>query len=170
MGSARMIRLTNLADYAVVVMTAAAKAPMLRFTAPEIALQTGIPAPTVAKLMGTLARAGLLRASRGVGGGFELQRALGNVSIAAIIEAVEGPIALTQCLHGGESARSHECAIEGSCSVRGHWTPINRAVRAALDAVTLADLVKPAVAKLVAATPAATAPLAPAAANGELVA
>ena len=168
-----MIRLTNLADYAVVVMTAAAKAPTQRFSAPEIALLTGIPAPTVAKLMGTLARGGLLSASRGAGGGFELQRALDTVSVAAIIEAVEGPIALTQCLHGGESGRSdenargHECAIEGSCSVRGHWTPINRAVRAALDAVTLADLVKPAP-DLV--KPATTAPLAPAAANSELVA
>jgi DNA-binding IscR family transcriptional regulator len=86
---------------------------------------------------------------------------------------VEGPIALTQCLHGSETlrssevVRSHECAIEGSCSVRGHWAPINHAVRAALDAVTLADLVKPAPDLI---KPATTAPLSPAAANGELVA
>lgn len=131
-----MIRLTNLADYAVVVMSAAARAPGVRLSATMIADTTGIPAPTVAKLLGTLARGGLLVASRGVTGGFTLTLDPATISIAAIVEAVDGPIALTNCL-GGES---HECAIEGRCSVRGHWGPINRAVRDALAAVTIADL------------------------------
>jgi FeS assembly SUF system regulator len=122
-----LIRLTNLADYAVVVMTAAARAPDDR-----------IPAPTVAKVMGTLARGGLLTASRGVAGGFALALAPAAISVAAIVEAVDGPIALTNCLSGD----AHDCAIEGHCGVRGHWGPINRAVRAALAAVTLADLIR----------------------------
>ena len=132
-----MIRLTNLADYAVVVMTAAARCPDTRLSAAAVADVTGIPSPTVAKLMGTLARGGLLTASRGVAGGFTLAAAPGSISIAAIIEAVDGPIALTNCLAG----ETHDCAIEGHCGVRGHWGPINRAVRDALAAVTLADLV-----------------------------
>ncbi len=135
-----MIRLTNLADYAVVVMTAAARVPGERLSAARVAEVTAIPAPTVAKLMGTLARAELLVASRGVAGGFALARAPAEISIAAIVEAVDGPIALTNCLSG----EAHECAIEGQCGVRGHWGPINAAVRAALSAVTLADLLKPA--------------------------
>ena len=135
-----MIRLTNLADYAVVVMTAAARCPGAKLSAAAVATTTGIPAPTVAKLMGTLARAGLLTASRGVAGGFTLAGEPAAISIAAIIEAVDGPIALTNCLAG----ETHDCAIEGHCGVRGHWAPINRAVRGALAAVTLADLVKPA--------------------------
>ncbi len=140
-----MIRLTNLADYAVVVMTAAAKSPERRLSAPEVATVTGIPVPTVAKLMGTLARAGLLAASRGAGGGFQFCRAPAEVSIAAIIEAVDGPIALTQCQHPGDAAHpAGHCTITSQCSVRGHWAPINRAVRGALAAVTLADLVQPA--------------------------
>lgn len=151
-----MIRLTNLADYAVVVMTAAARAPATRLSAARVAEATAIPAPTVAKLMGTLARAGLLVASRGVAGGFALARPAAGISIAAIVEAVDGPIALTNCLAGD----SHDCAIEGHCTVRSHWGPINRAVRAALDAVTLADLVRPA----------AIAPLAAAATANEVVA
>jgi len=138
-----MIRLTNLADYAVVVMTVAAKAADRRLSAPEVALSTGIPVPTVAKLMGTLARAGLLSASRGAGGGFQFCLAPADISIAAIIEAVDGPIALTQCQHPTDSSAS-DCGIGHSCSIRGHWAPINRAVRDALTAVTLAELIQPA--------------------------
>lgn len=135
-----MIRLTNLADYAVVVMTTAARCPDARLSAAKVSDVTAIPAPTVAKLMGTLARAGLLVASRGVAGGFALAKPPAQISIAAIVEAVDGPIALTNC----QAEDSHDCAIEGHCTVRGHWGPINRAVRAALDAVTLADLLRPA--------------------------
>ncbi|GGE18481.1 SUF system Fe-S cluster assembly regulator [Polymorphobacter glacialis] len=134
-----MIRLTNLADYAVVVMTAAARVPDARLSAARVAEVTSIPVPTVAKLMGTLARGGLLTASRGVAGGFSLARAPGEISVAAIVEAVDGPIALTNCLTG----ESQDCTMEGHCAVRGHWGPINRAVRDALAAVSLADLLMP---------------------------
>ena len=134
-----MIRLTNLADYAVVVMTAAARVPDARLSAARVAEATSIPVPTVAKLMGTLARGGLLTASRGVAGGFSLARAPGEISVAAIVEAVDGPIALTNCLTG----ESQDCTMEGHCAVRGHWGPINRAVRDALAAVSLADLLMP---------------------------
>ena len=133
-----MIRLTNLADYAVVVMTAAAREPAARLSAARVAEVTGIPAPTVAKLMGTLARGGLLTASRGVAGGFSLAGEPAAISVAAIVEAVDGPIALTHCVSG----HAGDCTIEGHCGVRGHWGPINRAVRDALAAVTLADLVR----------------------------
>jgi FeS assembly SUF system regulator len=135
-----VIRLTNLADYAVVLMTAAAREPEQRLSAARAAEATAIPAPTVAKLMGTLARAGLLVASRGVSGGFALARPAAAISIADIVEAVDGPIALTACV----APEAHDCAIEGVCGVRGHWGPINAAVRAALLDVSLADLLKPA--------------------------
>ena len=135
-----MIRLTNLADYAVVVMTAVARCDVGRASAAAIACSTGIPAPTVAKLMGTLARGGLLASSRGVAGGFTLARPPASISIAAIIEAVDGPIALTNCGHGETSS----CTLHGSCAVRPHWAPINDAIRGALTAVTLAELAMPA--------------------------
>ena len=135
-----MIRLSNLADYAVVVMTAAARCDEARLSAAAIAAHTGIPAPTVAKLMGTLARAGLLVSTRGVAGGFHLAAPAAAISIASIVEAVDGPIALTNCQQGEVSA----CTLTGSCAVRPHWAPINGAVRAALLAVSLADLLQPA--------------------------
>ncbi|GGI70479.1 SUF system Fe-S cluster assembly regulator [Polymorphobacter multimanifer] len=133
-----MIRLTNLADYAVVLMTAVAREPEQRFSSARAAEVTTIPAPTVAKLLGTLARGGLLLASRGVAGGFVLARPAAEISIAAIVETVDGPISLTACVTG----EAHDCVIEGVCGVRGHWGPINAAVRAALEAVSLADLLK----------------------------
>ena len=137
-----MIRLTNLADYAVVVMAAAAREPAVKLSAARVAELTGIPSPTVAKLMGTLARSGLLAASRGVSGGFTLARDPSAISVAEIVEAVDGPIALTSCAGGDVN----DCAMEGHCAIRGHWGPINQAVRGALVAVKLADLVQPAAA------------------------
>ena len=109
-----------------------------------------IPAPTVAKLMGTLARGGLLTASRGVAGGFTLARDPASISVAEVVEAVDGPIALTSC--AGNDV--NDCAMEGHCAIRGHWAPINQAVRGALAAVTLADLVRPAAAAAPIAAPA----------------
>lgn len=141
-----MIRLSNLADYAVVVMTAAARCDDPRLSAAAVAAHTGIPAPTVAKLMGTLARAGLLVSTRGVAGGFHLAQPPAAITVAAIVEAVDGPIALTACQEGEVSA----CALTGSCSVRPHWAPINSAVRSALLAVSLADLLQPARTKVAA--------------------
>lgn len=134
-----MLRLTNLADYSVVVMTAAAR-DAGSVSAAVIAARTGIPAPTVAKVMGLLKRAGLLASSRGVAGGFRLARTTAAISVADIVEAVDGPIALTNCQHGEVMS----CALEGSCAVRPHWGAINLTVRAALQAVSLADLAGPA--------------------------
>ncbi|MBV8972460.1 MAG: SUF system Fe-S cluster assembly regulator [Sphingomonadaceae bacterium] len=143
-----MLRLTNLADYAVVVMTAAARCDGDCLSAGAVAARTGIPVPTVAKVMGLLKRGGLLASSRGVAGGFRLARAAAAISVADIIEAVEGPIALTNCQHGPDHEPVSACALEGSCAVRPHWRPINLAVRTALAAVTLGDLAAPARAPL----------------------
>ena len=142
-----MIRLSNLADYAVVVMTAAARCDDPRLSAAAVAAHTGIPAPTVAKLMGTLARAGLLVSTRGVAGGFHLAADPRAISVAAIVEAVDGPIALTNCQSAEAHGQLSACTLEGSCVVRPHWGPINLAVRDALGAVTLAQLAEPALAR-----------------------
>lgn len=135
-----MLRISNLADYAVVVMAAAGRMAGARFTGASIAEATGIPAPTTAKLMGLLARAGLLESARGATGGFSLARPLDAITLADIIEAVDGPIALTHCV--GESAC--DCSIEEHCKVRSVWPQINAVVRSGLVAVSLASLAGPA--------------------------
>ena len=150
-----MVRLSNLADYAVVLMIDAALHADGRVSAAHVSESTTIPGPTVAKLMGMLARAGLLESRRGAGGGFCLARAASDISVADIVEAVDGPIALTQCVdHSAE-----ECAMESFCTMRAHWPVLNKAVRSALGAVSLADLAvrPPAMAMHAPATAAAAA-------------
>jgi FeS assembly SUF system regulator len=131
------MRLTSLADYAVVVMAAAARRSTgVRLSACLLASETGVPLPTTQKLMGRLAAAGLLTSARGTGGGFALARDAAGISLAEIIEAVEGPIAMTNCIEGS----AHDCVLEGSCRVKPHLNAVNFAVRGALAGVSLASL------------------------------
>ena len=131
------MRLTSLADYAVVILAAAARHPAgARLTAAGLATETGVPVPTAQKLMGRLASAGLLASARGTGGGFALARPAEGISLADIIEAVEGPIAMTNCIEGS----AHECALERSCRVKPRVAAANLAVRGALQSVSLASL------------------------------
>lgn len=132
------MRLTHLADYAVVMMTAAARRePGERLSAAELSIETGVPLPTAQKLMGKLASAGLLNSARGSGGGFALARPGKEISLADVIEAVEGPIAMTQCSGGDEVS---ECALDAHCRVKPHMNVVSSAVRGALGAVTLQSL------------------------------
>ena len=136
------MRLSHLADYAVVLMTAAARRPAgARLSATELAGETGVPLPTTQKLMGSLASAGLLESVRGAGGGFSLTRAGSEISLADIVEAVEGPIAMTAC-SGHEGAS--DCALDAHCRVKPHMSIISNTVRGALGAVSLETLCSPA--------------------------
>ena len=131
------MRLTHLADYAVVMMTAAARRePCARLSAGELSGETGVPLPTAQKLMGKLAVAGLLTSVRGAGGGFTLARDITEISLADIVEAVEGPIAMTVCSDGGVS----DCALDAHCRVKPHMGVVGAKVRGALHAVTLQEL------------------------------
>lgn len=131
-----MLRLSNFADYGVVIMTAAARAEGALVAASQVSGLTAIPVPTVAKLMNHLARAGLLVSHRGVAGGFALARPASEISLADIVEAIDGPIALTHCCTDNRES----CELLSHCAVRLHWEPVNRAVRDALSKVSLATL------------------------------
>ena len=134
------MRLTHLADYAVVLMTAAARYPAgARLSATELSADTGVPLPTAQKLMGQLATAGLLSSARGAGGGFTLSRLADAISLADIVEAVEGPIALTMC----SDSTNHECVLDAHCRVRPHMGVVGNAVRGALGSVSLESLALP---------------------------
>lgn len=131
------MRLSSMADYAVVVMAAAARhCGGVRVSAGQLAEETGLPAPTVQKLVSRLTAAGLLRSSRGVGGGLKLARPAAAITLADIVEAVEGPIALTACVEHGR----HDCTLESACMVRPHWPLVNEALRGALAGVPLTRL------------------------------
>jgi FeS assembly SUF system regulator len=131
------MRLSSMADYAVVTMAAAARhCGGARVSAAQLAEETGLPAPTVQKLVSRLTAAGLLRSSRGVGGGLKLARPAAAITLADIVEAVEGPIALTACIEHGR----HDCTLESACMVRPHWPIVNEALRGALARVSLTHL------------------------------
>jgi FeS assembly SUF system regulator len=134
-----MIRLSKLTDYAIVVMSDMARQAGCVHTVPQIAERTGLPAPTVAKLMKSLTPAGLTVSHRGAAGGYALSRVAEEISIAEIITAMEGPIALTACVEGGDS----QCEVERLCPMRGGWEKVNRALRGALQGVSLADMMGP---------------------------
>jgi len=134
------MRLSSLADYAVVMMSAAARhAPGQRLTATLLAGETGVPVPTAQKLMGRLTQAGLLASARGTGGGVRLARDAATISLADIVEAVEGPIAMTACVDG----QRHDCGLGESCKVKPHWAVVNDTIRGALGSVSLAMLSGP---------------------------
>lgn len=129
------MRLSNLADYAVVTMChAASHCGDGRVSAAELASESGLPVPTVQRLVSRLSAAGLLRSVRGAKGGLQLGRPAAAITVADIVEAVEGPIALTACVDHSS------CDYEAGCTMKPHWPVINNALRVALAEITLASL------------------------------
>lgn len=121
------------------VMAHVAARPLAVHNAVDAAAATGLPGPTVAKLMARLAKAGLLESSRGAKGGYRLSAAPEQISVAQIVTALDGPIALTHCSKSGPSS----CDRENLCVSRRGINRINGAIRGALEAVSLAELARP---------------------------
>lgn len=134
-----MIKLGKLTDYAVVLLREMAVEPAVVHTAPRLSERTGLPDPTVAKVLKILGRAGILRSQRGAAGGYGLARGAASISVADIITAMEGPIALTECV----STSLSSCTVETLCPMRGGWEKVNLALSHALESVSLADMMQP---------------------------
>lgn len=130
-----MLRISRLTDYATVVLANLAGQPERVQTATALAEQTRIAAPTVSKLLKQLQKANLVTSTRGLHGGYQLARAASEISAADILDALEGPVALTDCAAG----HGH-CGIEGTCGVSRVWQRLNQAIRRSLSEVTLAQL------------------------------
>lgn len=130
-----MIRLTNFADYAVVLMSELAKEKDRRASAQELSKVTNIPAPTVSKVLNALGQGDLLQSHRGLKGGFSLSRPAADINVAQIIEAVDGPICLTEC---STKDSNNDCSLSETCEIRTYWPPINQAVRSSLSTISLA--------------------------------
>jgi len=132
-----MLRISKLTDYGTVVLGHLSKTRAERVSASEVAAATGIGLPTVSKLLKTLARAGLVTSTRGAQGGYQLAREAAAISAAQVIDALEGPVSITEC-----SATDSHCDLEAVCNVGGAWQRINVAIRRALDDISLADLAR----------------------------
>jgi FeS assembly SUF system regulator len=130
-----MLRLSKMSDYGIVILAAMAEADSASHTALSLADRTHVPRPTVSKLLKALAGTNLVRSVRGRNGGYFLSRPPAEISVTEIIEAIEGPMAITECgLDGGS------CELEAHCHTRPHWRQINHAIRDALQGVTLQQL------------------------------
>ena len=136
-----MFRVSRLTDYASEVMTCIAAHPRRVLSTAEIAEDTQLELPTVSKLLKSLSHAGLLASLRGVNGGYRLAKAAEEISLAEIVEAIEGPIGMTEC-----GMAEGQCGREPHCGVRGSWRRINHILESALRAISLADMSRPVVA------------------------
>jgi FeS assembly SUF system regulator len=133
-----MLRVSRLTDYATVVMTCIAAHPADVLSTAQIADEARLELPTVSKLLKSLGHAGLVESFRGVNGGYRLARPAGEITLAQIVEAMEGPIGMTEC-----SVAEGQCDRESLCGVRSNWQQVNSVVDHALRAVSLSDMLKP---------------------------
>ena len=133
-----MLRIAKLTDYATGLMTQMAHQPERWVSAQQLAVELSLPAPTVARLLKLLGRAGLVVSQRGKAGGYGLARPAREISVAEVIAAIEGPVALTECALG-----EGRCSLERDCATRANWRVISQAVQVALEAVSLADMAAP---------------------------
>ncbi len=134
-----MLRVTKLADYGIVMLTHMAGQGGASSNARDIAGAARLPLPVVSKILKSLARNGLLESKRGIKGGYGLARRPEDISVAEIIRALEGPIAVTECndqIHG-------LCGLQTGCPVSANWHLINAAIYQALEKLTLADMARP---------------------------
>jgi FeS assembly SUF system regulator len=132
-----VLRISKLTDYGTVLLAHLATHQASVCSAADVAGATGIAPPTVSKLLKSLARAGLVTSTRGANGGYRLARPPQQITAADVIDALEGPVSITEC-----SSSDGDCEHEGVCSVGGAWQRINVAIRQALKDVTLNDLVR----------------------------
>lgn len=134
-----MLRVTKLADYGIVIMTYLASHGGVTANARDIACEVHLPVPVVSKVLKLLARNGLLDSHRGIKGGYGLARKPDAITIAQIIRALDGPIAVTECT----DALRGDCDLELGCPVSANWHRINQAIYQALETITLAEMTQP---------------------------
>jgi FeS assembly SUF system regulator len=132
-----VLRISKLTDYGTVVLAHLAGASGAVCSAAEVSDTTGIAVPTVSKLLKSLARAGLVTSTRGTNGGYQLARPAHEISAASVIDALEGPVSITEC-----SASDSHCDYESICNVGSAWQRINVAIRCALEDINLTDLTR----------------------------
>lgn len=131
-----MLRITRETDYGIVLMTTMAQAADQAHSAAVLARQCHLPPPMASKILKALAQAGLLSSQRGAHGGYVLARAAEQISVADVIEALEGPIAITEC----STDDPESCVYKTYCGVNSHWNRINDVIRSALRSISLQEM------------------------------
>lgn len=134
-----MLRISRLTDYGTMILVHLAGRGGKLCSASDVAAGTHVALPTVQKVLKLLTRSGLVVSARGAEGGYCLGRPATEITAANILDVLDGPVAITKCSH-----EDSQCELEALCQVGGAWQKINRAIRSALDDISLADLARPA--------------------------
>jgi FeS assembly SUF system regulator len=134
-----MLRITKQTDYGIVLVSHMAAEPERLFAASDLAAEAQLPLPMVSKILKLLAREGVLVSHRGANGGYALARRPRQIAVSEVITALEGPIAVTECIDDGPGI----CDQEPVCPLRSNWQVINMAIRRALDGIMIADMSRP---------------------------
>lgn len=141
LGENKMIRVSKMTDYSVVILSCfVASMPGTLLNASELSERTHLPLPTVSKILKILAKADILYSRRGVQGGYVLDRYADDISVAEIVTAIDGPIALTACVDTGDEV---DCNVEPLCPMSGGWDKLNAAVKASFEKVSLREISSP---------------------------
>lgn len=130
-----MLRISKLADYAVIITGYMAQKPGKAVSATEVGMRAQLSTPTVRKVMKQLLNKGILISSRGATGGYQLASSANQVNLATIVEAIDGPISLVECANPERS-----CFRQEHCCVQENWQVINQVIKRGLQAVTLDTL------------------------------
>ncbi len=133
-----MLRISKMTDYAIMVMVELQASPVEVLSAVALAERSSLELPTVSKVLKLLVKARLVDSFRGASGGYSMQKAAADISVAEIIAAIEGPIAMTEC-----SVEEGLCAQEANCGLRGNWQRISVAIADAMAGVSLAEMAQP---------------------------
>jgi len=133
-----MLRMSRLTDYSTVIMSYLARQPQDVHSVTSVAAALGVAVPTTSKILKMLVRRGLVQSTRGARGGYCLARAPERISVAEVIEAMEGDFGMTEC-----SIEAGLCVREASCPLRENWRRINQLIRGVLNQVTLTDMIRP---------------------------
>jgi len=131
-----MIKLSKMTDYAVVILAEMATSKGQLMSASGLSNNTKLPEPTVAKILKLLAKQDIITSKRGINGGYSLNKTPDEINMAAVITALDGPIALTACVE--QSAEC--CSFEDNCKMKGQWNPVNIAMQKALEDVSLMQM------------------------------
>ncbi|MFQ5655038.1 MAG: SUF system Fe-S cluster assembly regulator [Planctomycetota bacterium] len=135
-----MLKISRQTDYGIVILMLFAREPKgAVLNARDLSSEANLPLPTASKILKILARGGILQSRRGAKGGYSLIRTPAEISVAQIVRALEGPIAMTACVEDAPGC----CEMETWCPVRGNWQIINQAVYGALDGISLAEMARP---------------------------
>ncbi|PPR79640.1 MAG: HTH-type transcriptional regulator IscR [Alphaproteobacteria bacterium MarineAlpha2_Bin1] len=138
-----MLKLNKMSDYAAVVINYMDKSNNDRLSTEQVSKSTGLPSPTVSKILHRLSSEGIVSSLRGRSGGYTLNREVSDISILEILQIFEGPIVLTDCL----DEKGEACVFLSSCSIAGKWEVVSSTIKIVLENLTLKELFDPKMSK-----------------------